>query len=117
MQGRYGPLTPMLRLGEQPEIRISQLLNSVDFGIATSPYTLVTSATIAAMVEHGVPVIVNREDGPPCGNPARDEDAYIRLDERFADRLMHARRGPRRWRLSEVADEFLEDLASARHAA
>lgn len=118
MQGRYGALTPMLRLGEQPETRISQLLNSVDFGIATSPYTLVgKSATIAAMVEHGVPVIVNREDGPPGGNPARDEDAYIRLDEWFADRLMRARRGPRRWRLSEVADQFLEDLASAGHAA
>jgi hypothetical protein len=114
MQRRYGAQVPLLRLGEQPATRISQLLNSVDFGIATSPYSLVgKSATIAAMLEHGVPVIVNREDGPAASPDDRDEDRYIRLDQRFDDRLAHARRGPRRRRLSEVADQFLADLASA----
>ncbi len=101
MQSRYGHHVSMLRLGEQPETRISQLLNSVDFGVSTSPYTLVgKSATMAAMMEHGVPVIVTREDGPPGGSPALDEDACIRLDDRFAARLIGARRRPRRRRLS-----------------
>jgi hypothetical protein len=117
MLGRYSGQMPMVRLGEQPETRISQLLNSVDFGIATSPYSLVgKSATIAAMLEHGVPVIVNREDGPSAGPCRRDENTYIRLDASFEDRLIHARRGPRRWRLFEVADQFLQDLAWAGNA-
>jgi hypothetical protein len=117
MQRRYGARVPMLRPGEQADTRISQLLNSVDFGIATSPYSLIgKSATIAAMLEHGVPVIVNREDGPAASPNHRDEDNYLRMDRRFEDRLAHARRGPRRRRLAEVVDQFLADLTSAGHS-
>jgi hypothetical protein len=117
MQRNYAAQMPMLRLGEQPDTRISQLLNSVDFGIATSPYSLIgKSATIAAMLEHGVPVIVNREDGPAASPHDRDQNSYIRMDHRFEDRLAQARRGPRRRRLSEVADQFLADLTWAANA-
>ena len=70
MSAAYGSRVPMLRVGEQPAPRISELLNSVDFGIATTPLALVgKSATVAAMLDHGLPVVVNRDD---CRWPAPD---------------------------------------------
>lgn len=45
-------------LGEQPEDVISSLLQSVDYGLSTTPYTLADkSGTVAAMLYHGKTVI------------------------------------------------------------
>jgi hypothetical protein len=50
-------------LGEQPALRVSEFLSYLDFGIATTPRSILgKSGTVAAMLEHGVPVIVNRND-------------------------------------------------------
>ncbi|MEO7413148.1 MAG: glycosyltransferase [Opitutaceae bacterium] len=49
--------------GEQDAATISQLLSSADYGIAPHPWALVgKSGSAAAMVEHGLPVLVPRED-------------------------------------------------------
>ena len=49
--------------GEQPVEIISALLQKADFGIAASPWGLIgKSGTVAAMLDHGLPVIVTRDD-------------------------------------------------------
>lgn len=108
---------PMIRLGEQPVERISHVLQTVDFGIATTPRALIgKSATAAAMFEHGLPVIVNREDccweGPPTIDP-REAALIIRLDDAFGDRLRCARRLPAASRLHVVADHFMDAINGA----
>jgi hypothetical protein len=111
-----GSRVPMLQLGEQPAARISQLFNSVDFGIATTPFALIgKSATVAAMLDHGLPIVVNRDD---CRWPAPETDddreaaLLIRMGSDLADRLRHARRLPAVWRLPRVAGRWLGELAS-----
>ena len=59
----YGGHFGFLRLGEQPSQRVSAFLQWIDCGIATSPWTLIgKSASVSAMLEHGLPVIANRDD-------------------------------------------------------
>jgi hypothetical protein len=115
MRAAYGSTIPLVRLGEQPESRISALLHEADFGIASTPYTLLgKSATAAAMFEHGLPVIVNRNDGPPTpADPIEpgDRDLLIRLDDDFARQLHRTQRRPARRRLSTTADQLLGDLS------
>jgi hypothetical protein len=104
----------MVTLGEQPSTRVSEVLNTVNFGIATSPYGLLgKSATVAAMFEHGLPVIVNREDGPAAPEDPRDQPDHalvIRLGHDFARRLASAKRGEPCRRLPAAAAQFLADL-------
>ena len=60
---KYSSDFVFLKLGYQPAERISRILNSIDFGIAIAPYVLIgKSGSIAAVSEHGVPVIVNSDD-------------------------------------------------------
>jgi glycosyltransferase involved in cell wall biosynthesis len=54
---------PLTLLGELPAVQVSEILQGLDFGIATSPWALVgKSGTVAAMLEHGLPVVVTRDD-------------------------------------------------------
>jgi hypothetical protein len=116
LEARYGSDLHMLRLGEQPDVRVSQLLNTADFGIATSPYCLLAkSGTATAMLEHGLPVIVNREDGAPLDESAGEIDhrRVIRLDARFETRLLEVSRIAARPLRAAVASQFLSDLRAA----
>jgi hypothetical protein len=48
-------------LGRRPAEQISQFLNTMDFGLSSYPYALLgKSGAVAAMLEHGLPVIVSR---------------------------------------------------------
>ena len=50
-------------VGEKPALEISRILQSIDLGLATSPRQLIQkSGTVAAMLEHGLPVLVTRDD-------------------------------------------------------
>jgi hypothetical protein len=116
MSATYGSRIPMLRVGEQPAQRISELLNSVDFGIATTPLALIgKSGTVAAMFDHGLPVVVNRDD---CRWPApktadtRETALVIQMGQDLAARLRNARRRPAAWSLPSVARQWRGDLAS-----
>jgi hypothetical protein len=49
--------------GEQSELQISRILQILDLGIATSPRQIIEkSGAVAAMLEHGLPVLVTRDD-------------------------------------------------------
>jgi hypothetical protein len=117
LQQAHGDRIPMVQLGQQSVERISSVLNAADFGIATTPYALLDkSATVAAMFEHGLPVIVNREDGFPATEDSLDADErsqVLRLDPGFEQRLAAAGRRPPQSRLPSVAQQFLADLSAA----
>ena len=50
-------------LGERSADEISRILHTLDFGLATTPYSLIQkSGTVAAMLEHGLPILVSRDD-------------------------------------------------------
>ena len=60
----YSNRFSFLKFGEQSVEKVSQYLRFVDFGIAASPYGLIgKSSAVASMTEHGLPVVVNRDDG------------------------------------------------------
>ena len=117
MQDDLGARVPMLGLGEQPAQRISELFNTADFGVATSPLALIgKSATVAAMFDHGLPVVVNRDDCPWPAPPSADDRTaalVIRMGSDLAARLRNASRLPARWRLPDVAARWLGELAAA----
>ena len=115
MSATYGSRVPMLRLGEQPAPRISELFNTVDFGIATTPLALIgKSATVAAMFDHGLPVVVNRDDcrwPAPKTADAREAALVIPMGRGLSARLRDARRQPAAWSLPSVAAQWLGELA------
>ena len=84
-QDRHGVLC--ISLGEQPSARVSQFLQEVDLGVATSPWALIgKSGTVAAMLDHGLPVVVTRDDWRlrvgPTPEPA-SHPLLFKLDERL----------------------------------
>jgi hypothetical protein len=102
-----------IRLGVQSATRISQYLSFIDCGIATTPISIVgKSGTVASMLEHGLPVIVNRNDVLIADLLGEDYDALlIPGDVKLVERLQAGlRRGPRVSRLPKVAIEFLSKL-------
>jgi hypothetical protein len=116
MERRYGGEFGFKRHGEQPAARVSQFLTEMDFGIATTPLALIgKSATVAAMLEHGLPVIVNRDDVRYAGVEGKERpEGIIAMSEGLADTLRSAARREARSRLPEVADQFLESLRRPR---
>ena len=96
MQSGYSGIS-FPALGEQPAEVVSILMQVSDFGVAASPWALIgKSGSAAAMVEHGLPVIVTREDGqsrfsvpaPPSTDPLfhRLDDT---LESKFIEGLPH----------------------------
>jgi hypothetical protein len=98
--------------GELSANEISRELQSADFGIAVSPHHLLgKSGAVAAMRDHGLPVVVNRI----CeGISARIPEALpyvILLNNRFAENLALAKKSPCHEGLPDVAEAFLRSLA------
>ena len=118
MEERYGREFVFKRHGEQPAERVSQFLMEMDFGIATTPLALLgKSATAAAMLEHGLPVIVNQDDVRyPGVDPEPVPEGVIVMDGDLLGSLRKAHRRPPRPRLPDVADQFLESLLGTRAA-
>jgi hypothetical protein len=64
--------------GERTMAEISQILQSLDLGLATSPRQAIQkSGSVAAMLEHGLPVLVTRDDWHLRGiNTQPDETSF-----------------------------------------
>jgi glycosyltransferase involved in cell wall biosynthesis len=110
---RYGSEIEFCRLGERSLEEISRFFSFVDFGVSTTPLALIgKSSCVAAMLDHGLPVIVNRDDVHFRGIRETDliSELLIPVDEKFLERLKSARRhSPQPW-LSRVAKQFLRDV-------
>lgn len=88
LRRRMSDRVTLVQLGELPVPEVSAVLLGLDFGIATSPWPLIgKSGSIAAMLEHGVPVLVTRSDfrlrSGPTSEPA-SHPLLLRLDEFLA---------------------------------
>lgn len=103
-------------IGEKEPAELSRLLQSLDFGIATHPWGLLgKSGVVAAMLDHGLPVIVPRDDWVlrvrPFEVPPIDRQV-VKLSEMppelMAGRVARKRRPEPR--LEEVARIFIESL-------
>ena len=74
-------------LGELPPRELSVVLRGLDMGLATTPWALAgKSSTIAALLEHGVPVLVTRNDYQLSGQTTPDPDGHPLL-MRYVDAL------------------------------
>lgn len=112
-QERHG--VRCINLGEQPSERVSQFLQTVDLGVATSPWALIgKSGSVAAMFDHGLPVVVTRDDWNlrvgPTPEPAL-HPLLFKLDERFSTELRAGlARGPMKSALPAIAEQFLASI-------
>jgi glycosyltransferase involved in cell wall biosynthesis len=112
---QYGSEIEVRRLGEQSLTDISRFFFSVDFGIATTPLSLIgKSGCVAAMLDHGLPVIVTRDDIHFAGIRESDlaSDLLIPVNHHLLARVSSIRRKPPNARLPEIAAQFLHDIGA-----
>jgi hypothetical protein len=112
------PAAPLLAAaGAQSPEAISHLLQAADFGLATHPWNLIAkSGSTATLLEHGLPVLVPRDDWHPVhGGAGTPEDPLLtRLDdlEPAAFPAWLGRRRAPSSRLPAVAAGFLATLGA-----
>ena len=105
----YADRFAFVRLGEQPTEHVSEYLSFLDCGIATTPRSIIgKSSTVISMLEHGLPVIVNRDDAPGVGTPlGKAEPLLIACDTHLETRLQAGfGKGPRGSRRPQVTRDF-----------
>ena len=101
----------LLNKGELSPSIISSYLQCADFGIATSPLSLIgKSGSVAAMQEHGLPVVISRlEDLSEYRNVGM---GFLLLDHSFEENLLKAKKTKTFSRVDSTADLFLQTLKS-----
>jgi len=104
LQSNWG----FLYKGELPSPLISSYLQCADFGLATSPYSLIgKSGSVAAMQEHGLPVVVSRLEGMDRETGIEN---LIRADTLFEKNLLQAQKHTVSSRLDETVDQLIGSL-------
>jgi glycosyltransferase involved in cell wall biosynthesis len=102
--------------GERSGVEISEILNALDLGLATSPQqNIQKSGSVAAMLEHGLPVLVTRDDWHLRAATFSLADISRRLfaPEQFPDMESLPRRDPhppKECGLKNVADLMLTTM-------
>jgi hypothetical protein len=114
LQRQYGDKFSFAMLGERGAEEVSLFFQGIDFGIAMTPWALIgKSGTTAAMLDHGVPVIVSRSDDDYGVDATGSAPPLLyRMDSDLPRWLMHAPRLTPRSRLPEVAAQFIADMES-----
>ncbi len=104
------------QLGPLPASEISRHLLEADFGVTTTPSHLVgKSGSVAAMLAHGLPVIVPRLDKTygPWHSLLKADNRFILLDADLSVDLSRSSKYPAKDQLAATADQFLLSLMSA----
>ncbi len=109
------------KLGALSVERVSQYLQNLDFGIAATPWLVIgKSSATAAMLDHGLPVMVTRNDSQPrqplpIAAPA--DPLLILADRDVSDRFLAGlpRRAPRH-SSRDLAAEFVRRMEAASSA-
>lgn len=117
-QAQYRGRAEFRRLGRLSAEEVSLFLSTLDLGIASSPWLYVgKSGSVAAMLEHGLPVAVPRDELAIKGisrNGLEHERLLARFgDQDFAQWLHTVVRQPARERRSEIAASFARSLTAA----
>jgi glycosyltransferase involved in cell wall biosynthesis len=106
----------LIVIGPRSPAELSQLFNSADFGLTSHPYyALGKSGTVAAMIEHGLPVIASWGHIFPALAPV--EPPFDRMiwacDDTLEARLGERQRQDRVYdRVASVARAFIAELAA-----
>lgn len=121
-QIQYRGRAEFRRLGRLPVDEVSRFLSALHLGLASTPWHYVgKSGSVAAMLEHGLPVAVSRSDISIAGvsrNGLECEHQLARFgDPGFSQWLASAARGPVRERRAGIAARFAQSLADAAKAA
>ena len=112
----YADRFAFIRLGEQPTEQVSEYLSFLDCGIATTPRSIIgKSSTVVSMLEHGLPVIVNREDASGVEvPPGKAEQLLIACDAQLENSLESGfGKGPRGSRRPQITHDFSSALEAA----
>jgi len=117
LQRDYGRDIVFVKFGEQPVETISALMQIADFGISASPWQLIgKSSSTAAMLDHGLPVIVSRDDFQPriaSSLPPSSDPLFHLCDATLEPKLVAGlKKSPPRPRLGEIAAQFCRLLDS-----
>jgi hypothetical protein len=115
IQNKYSGDWFIHSLGPQPEDNVSQYLHSLDFGLTSTPWDLVgKSGTIATMVEHGLPVIINVDGGTPNA-PLVIQEKFMQLILRSDEQLLQnlskqLKHKPAHLNTVTIAEIFIQSL-------
>jgi glycosyltransferase involved in cell wall biosynthesis len=112
----YGGAFRFVHFGEQSPERISAFLATADFGIAASPWELAgKSGTVASMIEHGLPVIVSRDDihFDASRRTSPGSRLLIKMDAGLPSRLLSIQRTAPKSILPEITRLMLQQLGDA----
>jgi hypothetical protein len=110
------PAFTFSRLGELPVERVSEQLQQADFGISVMPSLLVDkSSAVAAMVAHGLPVIISRlsRNCEQWHQSLQRTGHFILLDTSFSSALGSASKYPPVNTLEATTRQFVADLELA----
>lgn len=113
LQNDYARAVDFITLGECSAPQISVLLHLADFGLATSPwYLLGKSGSVAAMLDHGLPVIVTRDESSPAVSKFEATDSLLhRCDATLESKLVTGlAKRPAHQNLEIIARDFLHHL-------
>jgi len=117
---QQNPHLQTIKLGEQLSETVSGLMHEADLGWSTNPWQLIgKSGSAAAMLEHGLPVMVSRNEWkclygdkePEYANPLLFLYRQGKLQEDLTALFQSTRPGPRS-RLPEIADQLLRAIKS-----
>lgn len=111
---------PWIDLGPRDPEQLSRFLQCLDFGAVSTPLSLLEkSGSAACLLEHGLPLVVCRNDchfGPEVPIPPRSASHFHVLDEDLEGWLARASSRSPFSRLPEVAEAFLRAFAAAKAA-
>ncbi len=111
---QYAPDLSIISLGRLPAEIVSAILQTLDFGLAITPWHLIEkSASATVMLEYGLPVIVNKvENAQEVHTEAKGpfDDQLIPIDENLSEILPSLGKKKPKFLLPEVADKFLQSL-------
>lgn len=111
LQRQYQDAFEFQKLGELSPQDVADVFAAADFGIATTPWGIIgKSGSVAAMLESGLPVVVNRNDVPITDTEAPVHDSLlILMDDHLPEKIRSAKRQSPRLRLPNIAKQFFED--------
>lgn len=100
----------MIERGELGFEKLSIAIHELDFAVATTPWQILgKSSTASAFLEHGIPLLVNREEPYGFNDEIEgfNDSLAIRLDEEFENRVKSVKKRAPQAKLPEIADLFM----------
>jgi hypothetical protein len=102
--------------GKQSGERISEFLQSLDYGVATTSWSILgKSGTVAAMLDHGLPILVFRDDVDLNVNDPGSPQ-FIKMKGNWAKTMLAASKVAPRSTRPDIVRIFVHDLQAGETA-